>query len=369
MYDVVIIWWWAAGLFASIRLPKTLSKLILEKNPNPWVKVLLSGWERANLSNASIDVENDYFSQNKKAIISVYNRFTNEDTIKFFNSNKIDVVEENRKRLILKSWDSKELLTFLLRKSKENNTLLKTNSEVIKIEKEWDIFLITIKSWEVIKSKNVIISSWWKSFFQVWTTGDGYNFASDFWIDVVTPSRWLCGLVTKKDLSIISWVSANLSLEIYYKEIWKKSLVYEEKWPLLFTHFWVSWPIIFNSSVAISNYISTLSKKQIQSNAPDFLLKIEFHLEITPKSVKKFFDLEEENKTIILELQEFRSWKEAKVTVGWININELDKYMQAKKVPGLFFIWEVVDVTWKTWWYNLQWAWSSANACSEFFIN
>jgi predicted flavoprotein YhiN len=34
--------------------------------------------------------------------------------------------------------------------------------------------------------------------------------------------------------------------------------------------------------------------------------------------------------------------------------------MQSKKYKWLYFIWEVVDITWKTWWFNLQWAWSSA---------
>ena len=53
IYDVIIIWAWAAWLFAWINLPKNMSKLILEKNKKPWVKVLLSGGERANVSNYS----------------------------------------------------------------------------------------------------------------------------------------------------------------------------------------------------------------------------------------------------------------------------------------------------------------------------
>jgi predicted flavoprotein YhiN len=66
-------------------------------------------------------------------------------------------------------------------------------------------------------------------------------------------------------------------------------------------------------------------------------------------------------------LQTYRSWKEAKVTWWWVSINELDNFMQSKKHKWLFFIWEVVDITWKTWGFNLQWAWSSAFVCSEFF--
>jgi predicted flavoprotein YhiN len=43
-FDIIIIWAWAAGLFTSVESSASLSKLILEKNKNPWVKVLLSGW-------------------------------------------------------------------------------------------------------------------------------------------------------------------------------------------------------------------------------------------------------------------------------------------------------------------------------------
>jgi predicted flavoprotein YhiN len=43
--------------------------------------------------------------------------------------------------------------------------------------------------------------------------------------------------------------------------------------------------------------------------------------------------------------------------------------MQSKKYEWLYFIWEVVDVTWKTWWFNLQWAWSSAYVCAMDITN
>ena len=97
-------------------------------------------------------------------------------------------------------------------------------------------------------------------------------------------------------------------------------------------------------------------------------LKLEFDIEKTPKRLVKFFELSEQNTEIILELQNWRSWKEAKATWGWIDMNELDKNMQSKKYPWLYFIWEVVDITGKTWGFNLQWAWSSAYVASKSFF-
>ena len=89
-------------------------------------------------------------------------------------------------------------------------------------------------------------------------------------------------------------------------------------------------------------------------------LDITFDIESTPKRLIKFFELTEENNLVNIELQNWRSWKEAKTTGWWIDTNELDNHMQSKKYPWLYFVWEVVDVTWKTWGFNLQWAWSSS---------
>ncbi len=369
-YDIIIIWAWAAGLFTSIEIPSYLSKLILEKNQNPWVKVLLSGWERANVSNINIEPERDYFGQNKKALISMFKKYNQFDIMWFFAENWINIVEEDRWRLILESWDSRELLNLLLKKSRENNTDIVCDSEVIKInppvltdiplnkgELKGD-FEVEIINWKKYTCKKLVITTWWKSFSQVGTTWDGYKWAKNFWHTILTPHRWLCWLVTKKDLTEISWVSLNLQIELFDKK--EKKSIYVENWPLLFTHFWVSGPIIFNTSVALWEYLNKLNifweTEFIKEN---IFLKLTFNLEKTPKRIIKFFDLSEENLEILLELQDFRTWKEAKVTSGWINIDELTNNLESKIVPWLYFAWEILDITGKTGWYNLQFAWTS----------
>jgi len=367
-YDIIIIWAGAAGLFAGINTPKNLKKLILEKNDKPWIKVLLSWWERANVSNMDIVPDRDYFTQNKKFLISIFSRFTNWDIMSFFAANGVNIVEEDRWRLILESGDSRELLDVLLRECRKNNFEIRLNSDVKRVNKMDWLYEIITESWLKYKTKNVIVSCWWKSFFQVWTTWEWYNFANELWINIITPYRTLCGMSTKRDLSEVSWVSTDLDMILIDKN--NKKPIYREFWPMLFTHFWVSWPIVHNLSNAIWEYLNSLwlnesdFEKYIVENLS---LNLIFDLDKTPKRLLKFFELNEENKEVKLELHNWRSWKEAKATWWWIDLNELDKHMQSKKYPWLFFIWEVVDVTWKTWWFNLQWAWSSAYACSEFF--
>jgi len=383
IYDVVIVWAGAAWLFAWINLPKGLKKLILEKNDKPWIKVLLSGWERANVSNMDIEPMRDYFGQNKKALLGVFSKFNQWDIQSFFAESWINIVEEDRWRLILESWDSKELLDLLLKKIKENNCELKCKSEVLSIEfialqalplgkeeikeKQDNVFKIkTVNS--TFQAKNVIVSSWGKSFFQVWTTWDSYRFAENLWIKIIPPHRGLCGLVTKKDFSSLSWSSLNLKLRV----LDNNKIIYEEKGPFLFTHYGISGPIVFNASIAIWEY---LNKIKIYSDIDkidyiknNIICEIEIDPSKSTKKINKFFEKEMKNEEKIeFWLQDWRSWKEAKITGGWLDINELDNNMQVKKIPWLYFIWEAVDVTWKTWWFNLQWAWSSSYVCSSSF--
>lgn len=367
IYDVIVVWAGAAWLFAWICLDKKYKKLILEKTAKPGMKVLLSGWERANVSNIDIEPTRDYFTQNKKFLLSVFARYNQWDIMSFFSEQGINIVEEDRHRLILESGDSSELLSCLLENIKKNKCELKINQDVkdiIKIE-GWN-YEILVDTWERYFAKNVIISSGWKSFSHIWTTWEGYNIAKKLWLKIVTPYRTLCGMSTKKDMTEVSWVSTNLSMILIDKN--NNKPIYSETWPMLFTHFGISWPIVHNLSNAIWEYLNSLKldethfEKYILDNLS---LKLTFDLEITPKRLIKFFELKEDNLEINIELQNWRSWKEAKATGGGIDTSELDNHMQSKKYNWLYFIWEVVDVTWKTWWFNLQWAWSSAYVASE----
>ena len=298
IYDVVIVWAWAAGLFSGICLKKDFKKIILEKTAKPWTKVLMSGWERANVSNADIEPTRDYFTQNKKFLLSIFSKYTNWDIMSFFAESWVEIIEEDRHRLILKSWDSRELLDCLLQKLKKNCPI-KTNFDVKNILKtENSIFEIKDSLWEKIFSKNVIISSWWKSFPQVWTTWEGYNIAKSFDLEIISPYRTLCWMATKRDLSEISWVSVDLQMKLFDKNFEKK-VIYSETWPLLFTHFWISWPIVHNLSNAIWEYLN--SKKILEIDFEKYILEnlfveLKFDLEKTPKRVLKFFDLSEEKK-------------------------------------------------------------------------
>jgi len=359
IYDFITIGSGAAGLFCNVNLPKSSKKLILEKNKIIWTKVLMSGGERANLTNIDIEPERDYFSCNPKATIWFFKRFSNYDIIDFFESNWVKTVIEDRWRAITASGHARDLVKVLENKIKENNTTILTEKDIISVKKEWKIYICKTET-EEFKTKNLIIAVGGKSYPQVGTVWFGYKIAQQFWINVISPYKGLIWIITKQDLSKFSWSSVFCKIKL----LKNNKLIYEEYGPLLFTHWWISGPIIYNTVLAIWQENSCKEK----NNYSDFKLEIEFDLGKTTKKIKKELDLSEENLSLKLDIQELKSWKEAKVTWWGINTNELTKHLESKKHPGLFFIGEVVDITGKTWGFNLQWAWTSAYCCNEKFM-
>jgi predicted flavoprotein YhiN len=77
----------------------------------------------------------------------------------------------------------------------------------------------------------------------------------------------------------------------------------------------------------------------------------------------QLFSLDTKHMSTDLHFKGFRPWEEAKVTWWGISLDELTTSFESKKVPGLYFLGELLDITWRSGGYNLQWARSSAYVC------
>jgi predicted flavoprotein YhiN len=126
-----------------------------------------------------MDIEpmRDYFTQNKKFLLSIFSKYTNWDIMSFFAENNVSIVEEDRSRLILESGDSKELLACLLDNLKKNNGELQSDDGVENIEltsqSSQDLgfmYKVTTSSGQVYFAKKVVVSAGGKSFAHVGTT-------------------------------------------------------------------------------------------------------------------------------------------------------------------------------------------------------
>ena len=138
-----------------------------------------------------------------------------------------------------------------------------------------------------------------------------------------------------------------------------KKIIYEASWPLLFTHRWLSGPVVFDASLRAASFLAEHKK--------DVTIQLDLDLEHTSKKVIRFFPSLEKDTKLQFGLKQLRPREEAKVTWGGVSLQALDKYFQVKTVPSLYFIGEILDITGRSGWYNLQRAWSSAYCCAKAF--
>jgi len=235
IYDLIVIWAWAAGMFTAIHAPKKMEKLLLEKNNKIWIKVLMSGGERCNVSNIDIEPERDYFGQNTKAMYSPFKQFSNYDMIWFLEDRWVATQIEDRGRIILASGKATELVDLLRRELISNNTEIVLNAWADTLEL-WGNGVFTVHSWtQVFKTKKVVLSSWGKSFSSVGTDGWGYRIAQQFGHTINEPFKWLCGMVSREDHTEISGTTVFLDMQLYD---WKELVYSESNGSFLFTHFW-----------------------------------------------------------------------------------------------------------------------------------
>jgi hypothetical protein len=359
MHDVIIIWWWAAGLFCSIFLPKEFKKIIIEKSDKLWSKVLLSWGGRCNFSNANFDVDKNYFWENKKNLHSRFHAFDNQDMINFLEVNGLQIKKENNWRLIVFNNKAKDLVNLLVSKSVENKTEHFLSQNILNIEKINDHFVVETQSWK-FESKKLIIASGGKSYPQIWASCLAYDVAGKFGIKVSNLYQWLCGLETVKNLSSLTGnaVIVNFWLKFNGK------IIYEDKWNLLFTHRGISGPVVFDCVNAIWEFLN--KKKLWLDEMKNFEIQINFVWEVI-KKIKTFFNLDNLKKDngVNLVIKWFRPWEEAKITNWGILIDELNWNFESKKISGLYFIGECLDVNWRTGGYNLQRCWTSGYGCGK----
>lgn len=350
-YDIIIIGGGASGLFAWAFLPKNIKKLILEKNQNLGSKILLSGGGRCNFTNQNISPLKDYFSDDLKFVDNVLKKFSNVDMINFIEEKLMKTKVEDNWRVFLDWWRSKRFLQFLVELCSGNDVEFKLWCDVKDIEiLESDYrFKIIASDWQFF-TKKLIISTWWKSFPQIWASSFALDFARRLWLRVNNEFQSLCGMETAEDLSLVTGNS--IKVRFVLRE--KNNVVYDKIGAVLFTHRWISWPIVFDSTLYIWN-----------KNLSDFEIELIFEKSDVPAKIVRNLDLERKKHILKLHPKALRSWNEAKVMGWWISISELKENFECKSISDLYFIGEALDVTGRTWWFNLQWAWSSGWVCGK----
>jgi hypothetical protein len=387
MFDAVIIGAGACGLMCAVQAGFLGKKvLVLEKSDKPGAKILISGGGRCNYTNLHSNSSN-FISQNEHFTKSTFSQWTVEDTISFFETYGIMGQEKTLGQLFPVSNKAKDVVEVFTNLCNDLGQEIKCNAEVKGIEKREDDFVIVYeqhgKSKTVIAPK-VVIASGGLPVQKMGASDFGLKIARRFSLAVTETAPALVPLtITGKDAD---WF-ANLSGNSIFCRVSNERISFEEN--ILFTHWGLSGPAVLQ----ISSYwrpgerieidmlpdqsITDLIESERQRNGKKVLLNFlaDLYTRKFAEALGKFMPVEKnlaslskaELENIRQLIHEFRvkpagdkGYDRAEVMRGGVATTELSsKTLESKKVPGLFFGGECVDVTGWLGGYNFQWAWAS----------
>jgi len=382
-WDVVIIGAGAAGMMCAAEAGRRgRTVLVLESAKAPGEKIRISGGGRCNFTNLHASPA-QFISANPHFCISALSRYTQQDFIALVGRYRIGWHEKSLGQLFCDG-SAGQIIDMLLAEMKEAGAQLRLNAKVQYVEKILDGFTVQLASGEVLACRALVVATGGKSIPKMGATDFGYRLADQFGVRVTETRAGLVPVVF--DGELLEQLSALSGVAVPASVCCGKT-VFEEA--LLFTHRGLSGPAILQISsywrdgeeIAIdllpgTNVLEALRTARQQNGK---LSPHNFLATLLPRRLaKEIADIsdyagtlggqpEEKLKKLAAQVNDWRlvptgteGYRTAEVTLGGIDTRDLDsKTMQAKSVPGLYFIGEVVDVTGWLGGYNFQWAWSS----------
>ncbi len=394
MLDILIVGAGASGLMAAAALSeKGFSGEIWEKMPRPGLKILITGKGRCNITNARYSSLADFLSnytQGGRFLYSAMTNFSPEDTLAFFKRLGLEYVLEQGGRVFPATERAQDVLEVLLKASKTSFSL-KQEKPVTKITPIKGGFLVESKN-DTVKTKTIVLAVGGASYPLTGSSGDGVKLLKPLGHSFAPLKPGLVPLESStpfiKSLQGLSLVNVKATLLLNGKKM------ASQQGEMLFTHFGLSGPII----LALSNHdfkqadividlkpalsfeqldkrvqrdFAKYSNKDFKNALPDLLPQklIPVIVELSGiDPVKKTNSILKEERLRLVELlknlpiaiTDKRPFKEAIVTIGGLELKEVDpKTMESKLFPGLFVAGEMLDISGYTGGYNLQAAFST----------
>lgn len=399
-YDVIVIGAGPAGLMAAGRAAEIGGKvLILEKMRLPGRKLLITGKGRCNITNdAPVGEFINHIFPDGRFLRNAFSKFYSGDIISLLKKYGVESTLERGGRYFPASDKSKDVLEALLKWVNELKVDIQCGSKVEKLLIENDAIKGIVSNEQEFRADKVILATGGKSYPGTGSEGDGYRLAKSVGHTIEEPLPSLVPLVCKGD---VASKLQGLALKNINATVWvngKKAA--EEFGEMLFTHFGLSGPIILtlsrkavaelhkNNKVEICIDLKPaldepkLDKRLIRdlndqgkkklgnlfknwlpaSMIPVFieLLKIDPEKESHQVSSTERKQIRNLLKNFRFEIIGHRSFKEAIITAGGIPTRDImPKTMESKKVSGLYFAGEIIDLDADTGGYNLQIAYST----------
>ncbi|SLM61202.1 MULTISPECIES: BaiN/RdsA family NAD(P)/FAD-dependent oxidoreductase [Dickeya] len=388
-FDVIVIGAGAAGLFCAAQAGQQgLRVALVDNGKKPGRKILMSGGGRCNFTNLHTEPA-AYLSHNPHFCKSALARYTQWDFISLVNRHGIAWHEKTLGQLFCDD-SAQQIVDMLLKECDAGNVKLRLRSEVISVEKT-DQFQITLAQ-GVMQAPALVVATGGLSMPGLGATPFGYQLATQFGLNVLPTRAALVPFTLHKplleQLQTLSGVSVPAVVSTDDGTLFRENI--------LFTHRGLSGPAILQISsywqpgefVSINLLphldlsASLNTERQAHPNQslkntlaqwlPKRLVECLQTLGQLPEVTLKQLSPSQQA-GVETTLQQWRvqpngteGYRTAEVTLGGVDTHELSsKTMEARNVPGLYFIGEVMDVTGWLGGYNFQWAWSSAWACAQ----
>lgn len=400
MKKVIVVGGGPAGMMAALAAAENgHSVVLLEKNEKLGKKLFITGKGRCNITNAGdMDALFENVVTNPKFLYSAFYAYDNFRVIDFFETHGVKTKTERGNRVFPVSDHSSDVITALSRALKRAGVLVKLHTKVTGLWIEGDTVLgVVLEKGKKISADAVVLATGGCSYQSTGSDGDGYTFAENCGHTVTERRPSLVPLTAKesyvKELQGLSLKNVKVTVKK------QKKVLYEEFGEMLFTHFGVSGPLILSASSLVGKELENgelamridlkpaLSAEQldrrilrdfdanknrafknaIQGLLPGKMLQAIPALSgISPdKKVNEITKEERGRLTALLKafpvtLNGMRGFDEAIITQGGISVKEINaSTMESKRVLGLYFAGEMIDVDALTGGFNLQIAWST----------
>ncbi len=367
-------------------------------------KILMSGGGRCNFTNLSVEPQ-QFISANPHFCKSALSRFTSEDFIELVDRHGLAYHEKTKGQLFCDN-KAQDILNILLTECEYAGVEIKTHCSIDKLARQGHGFCLTtsrrnsrssaIKDTDTsdspveLECDSLVIATGGLSIPTMGATGFGYQVAKQFDVQCTTTDAALVPFVLQGQWLTLVKELAGVSLEV---EVRCEKQSFKEA--LLFTHKGLSGPAILQISnywhrgkpvsinflpqIDLETELKALREQANKSDVKNAIAKF-----LPKRFVQQWLGLsgidkavnQLSDKDIHAITQLFQSWlcepsgtegyKTAEVTRGGVDTNEVSsKTFEAKKVPGLYFIGEVLDVTGWLGGFNFQWAWASGYCAGQ----
>ncbi|MCX7585841.1 NAD(P)/FAD-dependent oxidoreductase [Phenylobacterium sp. 58.2.17] len=381
-FDVVVIGAGAAGMMCAAEAGKRGRKvLVIDHADAPGEKIRISGGGRCNFTNINAAPAN-FISANPHFAISALRRYTAKDFIAWVEREGIAYHEKTLGQLFCDG-SAKEIIAMLTGAVRQAGVTLRLKTTVERVEQQDKGFLLST-SGGAVACEALVIASGGKSIPKMGATGFGYEIARQFGLNLVETRPALVPLTF--EVGMLERLKPLAGVAVDAVVSCGKTRFAEA---MLFTHRGLSGPSILQISsywregqaitvdMAPGVDIAATLKAARQTRGKQAAITV--LAEHLPRRLAQLI-LEEaaapanagdlSDKAIGRIATAVNAWtvkpvgsegyRTAEVTLGGVDTGGLEsKTMQAKAVPGLYFIGEVVDVTGWLGGYNFQWAWSS----------